>query len=386
MKLRVFASACLLLCAALPARAQIDARMLRHPAVSKTRIAFVYAGDIWIAPKEGGVAERLSTPAGEESFPRFSPDGERLGYTADYDGNPDIYVVPVAGGTPLRVTHDPAPDRMLEWSADGRSILFATSMTSGKDRFNQLYRVSADGGLPERLPLPYGEFGTVARDGRRLAYMPQTNDFRTWKRYRGGWAPDIWLFDLVTHAAKNLTHDPAGDGQPMWYGDNTLYFLSDRDPNKRGNIWALDVATGAAREVTHFEEYDVRFPSIGPSDIVFENADRLYRLELPSEAVHEVKVEVVTDRATLLPRAVNVAKRIANPGISASARSSRRAAACSRCPRSTAPCSSSRRARARLIATRPGRRTGRASPTGATARANTSSTCARPTAAAPSAR
>ena len=119
----------------------------------------------------------------------------------------------------------------------------------------------------------------------------------------------------MTHAAKNLTHDPGNDAQPMWHGD-TLYFLSDRDANKRGNIWALDTASGAFRQVTRFEEYDVRFPSIGPSDIVFENADRLYRLELPGEALQEVKVEVVTDRATLRPRAEKVAKLIANPGIS----------------------------------------------------------------------
>jgi tricorn protease len=315
MRVGVAVSALLLLATAGPARAQVDARMLRHPAVSSTQIAFVYAGDVWLVGKAGGVAHRLSTPDGEESFPRFSPDGAKLGYTADYDGNPDVYVVPAAGGTPVRVTHNPAPDRMLGWFPGGKDILFATSMAAGKDRFNQLYRVAATGGLPEMLPLPYGEFGAVAANGRRLAYMPQSRDFRTWKRYRGGWAPEIWLFDLVTHAAKNLTHDPANDGQPMWHGD-TLYFLSDRDANKRSNIWALNTESGAFRQVTRFEEYDVRFPSIGPSDIVFENAGRLYRLELPGETLNEVQVEVVTDRATLRPRAEKVAKRIANPGIS----------------------------------------------------------------------
>ncbi|MGE0455105.1 MAG: PDZ domain-containing protein [Vicinamibacteria bacterium] len=305
--------------AAAPAGAQIDARMLRHPAVSRTQVAFVYAGDVWLVPKAGGVAHRLSTPAGEEAFPRFSPDGSRLAYSADYDGNTDVYVIAAAGGLPTRVTHHPAADRVLGWYPDGKSLLFATSMTAGKDRFNQLYRVSVEGGLPEKLPLPYGEFGTIAADGRRLAYMPSTRDFRTWKRYRGGWAPDIWLFDLRDQTAKNLTHDPANDSQPMWHGD-TLYFLSDRDASKRHNVWALDVRTGATRQVTRFEEYDVRFPSIGPDDLVFENGDRLYRMALPAEAVSEVAVQVVTDRATLRPRAEKVAKLIANPGISPSGR------------------------------------------------------------------
>jgi len=313
--MRLVLTAGVVLGLALPARAEIDARMLRQPAVSQTQIAFVYAGDIWLVAKTGGVAHRLSTPPGEEAFPRFSPDGTRLAYSADYDGNTDIYVAPASGGVASRITHHPANDRVLGWYPDGKSLLFATSMTAGKDRFNQLYRVSAEGGLPEKLPLPYGEFGALAPDGRRLAYMPATRDFRTWKRYRGGWAPEIWLFDLVSHTSKNLTHDPANDGQPMWHGD-TLYFLSDRDENKRQNIWALDLKTDALRQVTHYTEFDTRFPSIGPNDLVFENGDRLYRMELPSETVHEVPVQVVTDRATLRPRMENVGKLAGNPGIS----------------------------------------------------------------------
>jgi tricorn protease len=298
--------------------AQIDARLLRYPAVSATTIAFVYAGDIWVVDKQGGVAQHLSTPLGEESFPRFSPDGSHIAYTADYDGNPDIYVVPVGGGLPKRITYHPAPDRMLGWYPDGKAILFASSMESGKDRFNQLYKVSAAGGLPEKLPVPYGEFGEISPDGQNLAYMPESRDFRTWKRYRGGWAPDIWLFNLAKLTARNLTANDANDAQPMWYGANTIYFLSDRDAAKRANIWVYDLITDAVREVTHFEEFDVHFPSIGPSDIVFEAGGRLWRLDLPGEKLHEVKVEVVTDRATLKPRAENVAKLISNVDISPS--------------------------------------------------------------------
>lgn len=317
MRLEKSAWGLALLLVGTPARAEIDARMLRYPAVSSTQIAFVYAGDIWFVPKGGGLAQRLSTPKGEEMFPRFSPDGSQIGYTADYDGNLDLYVIPAGGGTPTRVTYHPAPDRMLGWYPEGKTILFATSRTAGKDRFNQLYNVSPSGGLPEKLPVPYGEFGAISADGKTLAYVPASLDFRTWKRYRGGWAPDIWLFDLETHAARNLTHNDANDGQPMWHG-STLYFLSDRDENKRANIWAYDLAADTTRQVTRFEEYDVRFPSIGPSDIVFENGDRLYLLDLANEQMREVKVQVVTDRATLKPRAENVSKLIRTPGISPS--------------------------------------------------------------------
>jgi tricorn protease len=293
---------------AVPAR--LDARMMRQPAVSATQIAFVYAGDIWVVEKTGGVAVRLSSPKGEESFPRFSPDGSLLAFTGDYDGNEDIYIMPADGGLPRRITHHGAPDRMLGWYPDGKTILYATSMTSPKNRFNQLYKVSAQGGLPDKLPVPYGEFGAISPDGKTLAYVPISVDFRTWKRYRGGMNPDIWLFDLEKLTARNLTRSPADNSVPMWHGDSTLYFLSDRDDNKRANIWACDLKHDKFKQVTFFKEFDVHFPSIGPSDIVFENAGRLYLLDLQTEKAHEVEIRVVTDRATLKPRRENVSSYI----------------------------------------------------------------------------
>src|SRR5882672_3778650 len=234
----------------------IDARMIRYPDVSATQITFVYAGDIWVAPKSGGEALRLSSPKGEETFPRFSPDGSQIAFSGNYDGNTDLYVVPTTGGLPKRLTYHGAPDRMLEWYPDGKSILFATSRTSEKDRFNQLYKISANGCLPEKLPVPYGEFGSISPDGKTLAYIPISTDFRTWKRYRGGMNPAIWLFNLTTFTSKNVTGNDAGNSLPMWRG-STLYFLSDRDKNKRANIWSFDTKKEKFRQITTFEEFDV---------------------------------------------------------------------------------------------------------------------------------
>ncbi len=285
----------------------IDARMMRYPDVSATQIAFVYAGDIWVAPKTGGQAMRLSSPKGEETFPRFSPDGSKIAFSGDYDGNVDIYLIPAAGGLPKRLTYHGAPDRMLEWYPDGKSILFASTRSAEKDRFNQLFKISADGGLPEKLPVPYGEFGSISADGKTLAYTPISTDFRTWKRYRGGMNPAIWLFDLQTFAFKDLTGNDAANSIPMWHG-STLYFLSDRDENKRANIWACDTKTGAFREITKFADLDVHFPSMGPEDIVFENGGRLYLLNLATEKYDEVKIQVLTDRTTLKPHLEDVSK------------------------------------------------------------------------------
>jgi tricorn protease len=309
--------ATLLAVSTLAAQARIDARLFRYADVSATQIAFVYAGDIWLVPKGGGTAVQLSTPPGEEAFPRFSPDGSLLAYSADYDGNSDIYVVPVTGGIPIRVTHHPDDDRMLDWYPDGQSILFASGMASPTHRFRQLYRVSKDGGLPEKLPVPYGEFGAISEDGKTLAYATITRDFRTWKRYRGGMAPDIWLFDLERKTSKNVNHDDANDGQPMWHG-TSLYILSDRGANKRCNIWKYDTIGGAFTQLTSFDDFDVHFPAIGPDDIVFENGGKLYLLDLATEKFHEVTIEVVTDRATLKPRTEKVDKLIRYADISPS--------------------------------------------------------------------
>jgi tricorn protease len=289
-----------------PIAAQIDARMLQMPAVSKSQIAFVYGGNIWIAPKTGGTAMRLSSQRGAQQFPRFSPDGTKLAFSGNYDGNVDLYVMPVGGGEPRRITHHGGSERLLGWYPDGHALLFASHMNAFTDRVGQLFKVSAQGGLPEQLPVAYGEFGAISPDGHALAFTPVSTDFATWKRYRGGMAPDIWLFDLEKKTAENITHNDAKDTQPMWHGQ-TLYFLSDRDEHERDNIWAYNTSTKQTKQVTHFTDSDVHFPSVGPDELVFENEGRLYLLDLANEQAHEVKIRVATDRASLRPRVENVA-------------------------------------------------------------------------------
>ena len=306
---------CAFAATAAPASAQVDARMFRQPAVSADKIAFIYAGDIWLVPKAGGVAARLSSPLGEESFPRFSPDGTKIAYSADYDGNTDVYVVPTIGGEPVRLTHHPMADRVVGWHPDGKRVLFVSSRESGRQRYNQFYLVSVDGGLPEKLAVPYGEFGAFSSDAARFVYMPMAQDFRNWKRYRGGWAPDLWLFDLKTMAARNLTSHAANDAQPMWFR-NTMYFISDRGPEQRNNIWAIDVTSGAARQVTQFNDFDITFPSIGPDAIVFQKGGRLYLLSLPGEKAVEVSIRVVTDLTTVRTSMKKAEKEVANASVS----------------------------------------------------------------------
>ncbi len=289
--------------------AQVDARMLQHPDVSQSHIVFSYAGDLWIVPKQGGTALKLSSPTGQELFPHFSPDGSRIAYSANYDGNMDVYVVPTMGGVPERATSHGMTDRLVDWYPDGSALLFASSMASGRQRYSQFYRVKPSGGLPEQLPIPFGEFASFSPDGKRVAYTPNSQAFRTWKRYRGGWAPDIWTFDFATKTATNITNDAANDEFPMWHGE-TLYFLSDRGPEKRANIWSYRFDNRQTRQITHFADFDIHFPATGPSDMVFEAGGELYLMNLADDSYQKVGVTLVTDKLTLLPRSVNASSLI----------------------------------------------------------------------------
>ncbi len=293
----------------------VDARMFRYPDISATHITFVYAGDVWVSAHEGGLAQRLTSTAGEEMFPRFSPDGTHIAFSANYDGSTAVYVIPTLGGIPTRLTWHGATDRVLGWTPDGKQVLFASSRESGSQRFSQLFTIPVDGGPAQKLPVPYGEFGSISPDGKYLAYMPKTRDFRTWKRYVGGMVPDIWLFNLETFESENITSSSTNDAHPMWHG-TTLYFLSDRDNHQRYNIWAYNLTNKSFRQVTRFTDFDIRFPSIGPDNMVFEAGGRMYVMNLNNENYREISIELVTDNTTLRQRQINVERFISGSSLS----------------------------------------------------------------------
>ncbi|MEM9887778.1 MAG: peptidase S41, partial [Bacteroidota bacterium] len=281
--------------------AQINARLFQQPDVSDTHIAFSYGGDIWIVDKAGGLASKLSSAKGNETFPRFSPDGSQLAFSGNYDGNTDIYVIPTLGGVPMRVTHHGMSDRIMDWYPDGKHLLYTSSMESGKQRFSQFYKIPSTGGLPEKLPMAYGEFASLSPDGQKVAYTDRSRIFRTWKRYRGGTAADVWLFDLNTLASENITDNAANDELPMWVGDK-VYYLSDNGPAQRFNIWHYDLSSKTRKQITNFTEVDVHFPAAGSSEIVFEANGKLHLLDLKTEAVKTLEVQVVTDLVSVKSR------------------------------------------------------------------------------------
>ena len=293
------------------AYSQISAKLMRYMDVSDTQITFVYGGDIWVMPKSGGTAIQVTHSPGEESWPRFSPDGSSIAYSASYNGNQDIYVIPVLGGVPTRVTYNSFFDRMIDWHPDGDHILFASGRESGRQRVSQLYLVSKDGGMPHKLSVPYGELASYSPDGNRLAYITKITEDYPFKRYRGGLASDIIIFDLTNNTAENITNNHANDGKPAWVGDS-VYFLSDQAPNMRLNIWRYDTGADTFSQLTYFEDFDISFMSAGNSDIVFEAGGILYLMNLTNHRYEPVPVNVVSDLSVEMPRSVNVSRSISN--------------------------------------------------------------------------
>jgi tricorn protease len=313
--LKILAALIIMSLVYLQSYSQVDARMFRFPDVSATHITFTFAGDIWIVEKDGGLAHKLSSPKGEEQSARFSPDGSRIAFSGNYDGNQDVYIINTLGGNTERLTYHPGGDVVIDWHPDGKRVLFSSSRESGTQRYSQFWLSSPGKPMPEKLPVPYGVTGCFSPDGKMFAYTPSSSEMSTWKRYRGGSAGDIWIFNLETMEAENITNNDAVDGYPMWH-ENTLYFLSNRGEENRQNLWAYDISTKVMRQVTHFEEFDIHAPSAGPSDIVFNAGSSLYLFNMKTEAVKEVNIEAVTDLSELKPRLINVSGNIENAYLS----------------------------------------------------------------------
>ncbi len=286
------------------ANGQEETRLLRFPAIHGDQVVFSYGGDLYTTTTDGGVARRLTTHPGYEMFPRFSPDGSRIAFTGQYDGNTEVYVMPATGGMPQRVTYtatlsrDDISDRMgpnnivMNWTPDGKQIVYRSRDISFNAFVGMLYAVPADGGMPERLPLSTGGFCSWSPDGKKLAFNRVMREFRTWKYYQGGMADDIRIFDTETKEIVNITNHIAQDIFPMWHQDK-IFFLSDRD--RTMNLFEYDLNTQTTRKVTHFTDYDIKFPSIGTGKIIFEQAGYLHVFDIATEGITRLEITIADD-------------------------------------------------------------------------------------------
>ena len=293
--------------------AQADAPVLaQQPTLNSTHIVFVFADDLWSVPRQGGEAKRLTTGTGSEFNPRFSPDGKWIAFTGQYDGNTDVFVIPAEGGVPKRLTWHPAADIALGWAPDGKRVIFQSGRNS-YSRFAELYTVSLDGGLEEKLPLPAGYEASYSPDGSRLAYVPLQRAFAVWKRYRGGLATPIWIADLATSRVEKVPHSGSNDFCPMWVGDK-IYFLSDR--NGKVTLFSYDTRSKKVAQATGNPGMDFKSASAGPGALAIEEFGRIQLYDLKTSKLTPVDIRISGDVAEVRQKLVNVGKRLTSAHIS----------------------------------------------------------------------
>ncbi len=307
------------------AHAQDETRLLRFPVAGKDQVVFTYAGDLYSVPSGGGVARKLTNHPGMEMFPRFSPDGKTIAFSAQYDGNTEVYTMPAEGGTPKRITYtatlgrDDVSDRMgpnnivMGWTPDGQHVIYRSRATTFNDFKGMLWKAPLNGDLSEQIPLSSAGWASYNEDGSRLFFNKVFREFRTWKYYRGGQADDIWSIDFKTGALENLTQNAAQDIVPMYY-KGKVYFASDRD--RIMNLFEYDPASRQTRKLTGFTDYDVKFPSMNNGLIAFENAGYIYIYDVNTQKQTRVTVQIREDFATGRNKQTNAARFITSADIS----------------------------------------------------------------------
>lgn len=298
-----------------------EGRLLRFPDIHGDQVAFVYGGDIWLASTQGGAARRITTAPGRELFPKFSPDGKWIAFTGQYDGNFNVYVMSSDGGQPRQLTFyqgaaQPLNDRMgihnevITWTPDSKRILFISRRDASNGWTKRPFLISVDGGLPEPLPVDQGGLTSFNADGTKIAYNRIFRNFRTWKRYTGGLAQDIYIYDVKNNVfEQKIPHTEYTDTFPMWHG-NTIYFTSDRGAEHRLNIYSYDLGSKQIEQITHFTDFDVMWPSLGGDNIIFENGGYLYVLDLNGGQPKKLSITLPGERDLAMKRWENVSKLV----------------------------------------------------------------------------
>jgi tricorn protease len=303
-----------------------EGRLMRFPDIYKDKIVFMYGGDLWLASAAGGDARRITSDPGRELFPKFSPDGKWIAFTGQYDGNFNVYVMPAQGGQPRQLTFyqgaaAPLSDRMgihnevVTWFPDSKRILFLSRRDASNGWTKRPFSVSIDGGLPEPLPVSEGGLSSFSPDGTKIAYNPIFRNFRTWKRYTGGLAQAIAIYDLKNNTVEDLPHTEWTDSFPMWHG-NTIYFSSDRGPEHHLNLYSYDLGSKQVEQLTHFTDFDVMWPSLGPDSIVFENGGYLYTFDLDAKQPRKLTISLPGDRDQSMKHWASAAKNVTDFDIS----------------------------------------------------------------------
>jgi len=300
-----------------------DSGLLRFPDINDDLVAFVYAGDIWTVNADGGNARRLTSHIGLELFPKISPDGKWIAFSGQYGGNRQVFIIPSEGGVPKQLTWYNSVGQMpprggfdnvvLDWTPDSKKILFRSNRTEFGERNGKYFTVSIDEGMEEPLPIAIGGIATFSPDASKLCFTPVSREFRNWKRYKGGRATELWIYDLKKNTSEKMTDFAGSDQWPVWEGNN-IYYASDRD--LRLNIYRYNTETKENEQITNFSEYDVMWPSGQKGQLVFENGGFLYKTNLQTGETDRITVNINFDNPNRVAYYKNVKENIHSYAVS----------------------------------------------------------------------
>ncbi|MBK7393440.1 MAG: PD40 domain-containing protein [Chloracidobacterium sp.] len=292
-------------------------KLLRFPDISGDRVVFTYGGDLWTTSTSGGTAVRLTAHPGVENYAKFSPDGKWIAFTGQYDGDEQVYVVSANGGEPKQLTFYPSrgpltprwgfDNQIQGWTKDGR-IIFRSLRDAWTLGVTRLYTVSPSGGPAEALPMPEAGSGDMSPDNSKMAYSPRFRDFRPEKRYSGGQANTLYIYDLKTNDAKLISDSPRACRDAMWIG-NTVYYNSDKDG--KFDLYAYDTSNNKTTQVTKNRDWDIRWPSSdNQGHVIYERDGELETLDVGSKKTTRLIINVPNDGVNRRPRQAFVGNQV----------------------------------------------------------------------------
>jgi tricorn protease len=304
-------------------KAVTDARLMRFPDINNNLVAFVYAGDIWSVPANGGEARRLTSHEGMELFPKISPDGKWIAFSGEYSGSRQIFVIPSEGGKPKQITFYNSvglmPPRggfdnaVLDWTPDSKNVLIRANRTEFGERNGKYFLVNIEGGLEKPLQIVNGGFAAFSPNAKKICFTPVDREFRSWKRYKGGRASDLWIYDLEKNTSEQITDFVGTDQCPVWFGD-IIYFASDRD--LKLNIYSYDTKSKEVKQLTDFNDFDVLWPSGSNGQLAFEKGGHIYKMNLENGATEKMTININFDNPNLVSYFKNVTENIHSYSIS----------------------------------------------------------------------
>ncbi|MGB5264688.1 MAG: protease, partial [Lutimonas sp.] len=263
----------------------------RYPDVHGDKIIFTAEGDLWTVNLRGGIAQRLTTHSEEEAFPIFSPDGNTIAFSANYEGPTEVYSMPITGGIPIRWTYESDFSMTNCWTPDGKIVYDTRAYSTLPDR--QLVTINLKDRSKTRIPLSQASEASFDATGRTVFFVRPSYHYNVTKRYQGGTARQIWKFTEGTPEAIKLTNNYKGESfKPMWYNQR-IYFISDRDGMM--NIWSMDEAGNDLKQHTKHEDFDVRYANVSQGNIVYQKGADIYHYSIQNNEAKKVEIRLNSD-------------------------------------------------------------------------------------------